>query len=82
MRVVALVVWPRQRWRVDLLKESERLLEGYGDGGTRSLRMRPGRAVLFHAHDGERTARDHDAPIGRHIPPDSDVDRIAVRTLR
>jgi hypothetical protein len=40
------------------------------------------RPVLFHAHDGERAARDHDARIGSHIPPDRGVDRIAVRTLR
>jgi hypothetical protein len=40
------------------------------------------RRVLFHAHDGERAARDHSARIGSHIPPDRGVDRIAVRALR
>ena len=38
--------------------------------------------VLFHAHDGQRAARDHDARIGRHNPPDRGVDRIAVWPLR
>jgi hypothetical protein len=26
--------------------------------------------VLFHTHDGKRAVGDHDAWIGRHIPPD------------